>query len=97
MTDRMNISRGSGSALSRRLLAVFLLVVGCADLAAGKRKTTAGHSTLRPMPGAPASKGKSRAFLAVVGYRYMKLDYENGDFLFDVEMSGPSVGLSFHW
>ena len=49
------------------------------------------------MPGAPASKGKSRAFLAVVGYRYMKLDYENGDFLFDVEMSGPSVGLSFHW
>ncbi len=39
----------------------------------------------------------NKSLSTVVGYRYMKLDYENGDFLFDVEMAGPSVGLAFHW
>jgi predicted porin len=39
----------------------------------------------------------NKSLSTVAGYRYMKLDYENGDFLFDVEMSGPTVGLAFYW
>lgn len=29
----------------------------------------------------------------VTGYRHMAIDYEKGDFLFDVEVSGPMLGL----
>ncbi|MCM8530872.1 MAG: hypothetical protein NE330_06910 [Lentisphaeraceae bacterium] len=29
----------------------------------------------------------------VAGYRHMSIDYEKGDFLFDVEVSGPMLGL----
>jgi len=39
----------------------------------------------------------NKSLSTVVGYRYMKLDYEKGDFLFDVEMKGPTAGLAFHW
>ena len=39
----------------------------------------------------------NQSLSAVAGYRYMKVDYEKGDFLFDVEMAGPTVGLAFHW
>jgi len=30
-----------------------------------------------------------------VGYRHQEVDYENDDFLYDVEMSGPTVGLNY--
>jgi hypothetical protein len=29
----------------------------------------------------------------LVGYRHQEVDYDDGDFLFDIEMSGPVVGL----
>jgi hypothetical protein len=32
---------------------------------------------------------------AHAGYRYMKVDYEDGDFLYDVELSGPIIGATF--
>jgi hypothetical protein len=31
-------------------------------------------------------------FAPVIGYRHLAVDYEKGDFLYDVEMSGPLVG-----
>jgi hypothetical protein len=31
-------------------------------------------------------------FAPVIGYRHLSVDYENGDFLFDVDMSGPVIG-----
>ncbi|RLD06037.1 MAG: hypothetical protein DRI65_07555 [Chloroflexota bacterium] len=31
----------------------------------------------------------------VGGYRHLELDYDNGPFLFDVEMSGPVMGATF--
>lgn len=37
----------------------------------------------------------SDTFSLVVGYRHQEVDYEKGDFLFDIEMSGPIVGLVF--
>lgn len=37
----------------------------------------------------------SDTFSLVVGYRHQEVDYEKGDFLFDVELSGPIVGLVF--
>jgi hypothetical protein len=37
----------------------------------------------------------SDAFSLTVGYRHQEVDYEKGDFLFDVEMSGPVIGLVF--
>ena len=32
-------------------------------------------------------------FMLTVGYRHQEVDYQDGDFLFDVEMSGPVIGL----
>jgi len=32
-----------------------------------------------------------------LGYRYLKIDYENNDFLYDTKMFGPTIGLAFHW
>jgi hypothetical protein len=34
---------------------------------------------------------------ARVGYRHLEVDYKNGGFVFDVEMSGPIAGLSFRF
>jgi hypothetical protein len=34
---------------------------------------------------------------AHAGYRHMRVDYENGDFLYDVELSGPIVGATFRF
>lgn len=31
-------------------------------------------------------------FAPVIGYRHLEVDYDKGDFLFDVEMSGPLIG-----
>jgi len=31
------------------------------------------------------------------GYRHQEIDYENGDFLYDIEMSGPVTGLNFRF
>ena len=31
-------------------------------------------------------------FSPVIGYRHLSVDYDKGDFLFDVEMSGPVIG-----
>jgi hypothetical protein len=31
------------------------------------------------------------------GYRHMKVDYENGDFLYDLELSGPIIGAVFRF
>jgi hypothetical protein len=32
-----------------------------------------------------------------VGYRHLKVDYEDGGFVFDVEMSGPILGVAFRF
>ena len=34
-------------------------------------------------------------FSLTVGYRHQEVDYREGDFLFDVELSGPIIGLVF--
>jgi hypothetical protein len=39
----------------------------------------------------------SDSLLLSVGYRHQEVDYENGDFLFDIEMSGPMIGLNFRF
>ena len=36
-------------------------------------------------------------FTLRVGYRHLDVDYEHGDFLWDVAMSGPIVGLNFRF
>jgi len=33
----------------------------------------------------------------ILGYRYLKIDYENDGFLYDVELSGPMGGFTFRW
>jgi len=33
----------------------------------------------------------------VAGYRYLAVDYEKGDFVFDVEQQGPQIGLLFEF
>lgn len=33
--------------------------------------------------------------IAHAGYRYQEVDYSNGDFLFDINFSGPILGLNF--
>jgi hypothetical protein len=35
--------------------------------------------------------------LLVGGYRHQEVDYQAGDFLFDVEMSGPMLRLAYHF
>lgn len=35
------------------------------------------------------------SFSLTVGYRHQEVDYENEDFLYDIEMSGPTIGLTF--
>jgi hypothetical protein len=37
----------------------------------------------------------SDSFSLTVGYRHQEVDYEDGDFLYDIEMSGPAIGLNF--
>jgi len=37
----------------------------------------------------------SNAMSFTAGYRYQKVDYSDGDFLYDIEMSGPVLGLTF--
>ena len=32
-----------------------------------------------------------------LGYRHQEIEYENGDFLYDIRMSGPVTGLSFRF
>lgn len=36
-------------------------------------------------------------FSARAGYRHLKVDYEDGGFVWDVELSGPIVGASFRF
>jgi len=33
----------------------------------------------------------------IVGYRYLSVDYEDGAFLFDVELAGPVIGFTFRF
>lgn len=33
----------------------------------------------------------------IIGYRRIDIDYENGDFLYDVTLSGPMAGFTFRW
>lgn len=33
----------------------------------------------------------------IIGYRQLEVDYDNDDFLFDVELSGPAVGAIFNF
>lgn len=35
----------------------------------------------------------SDALSFTVGYRHQEIDYDEGDFLYDIEMSGPVTGL----
>jgi hypothetical protein len=34
---------------------------------------------------------------AIAGYRHLEVDYEHAGFVFDVEMSGPVVGMTIHF
>ena len=36
-------------------------------------------------------------FLGQIGYRHLSVDYENDDFIWDVEMSGPIIGLTIRF
>lgn len=33
----------------------------------------------------------------ILGYRHMRVDYDNGPFLYDVKLYGPMAGLTFRW
>ncbi len=33
---------------------------------------------------------------AIAGYRHLEVDYEHNGFIFDVEMSGPVIGMTIH-
>ena len=39
----------------------------------------------------------SESFSADVGVRYMKVDYDKGDFVYDMENEGPYLGLSYQF
>jgi hypothetical protein len=39
----------------------------------------------------------SRWLSAHGGYRHIKVDYKNGDFLYDLELSGPIIGAVFRF
>jgi hypothetical protein len=34
---------------------------------------------------------------AIAGYRHLEVDYEHAGFVFDVEMSGPVIGMTIHF
>lgn len=36
-------------------------------------------------------------FDAEAGFRYMKVDYDKGDFVYDMENEGPYLGMSYHF
>jgi hypothetical protein len=36
-------------------------------------------------------------FSTTIGYRYLEVDYDEGDFLYDVSQDGPSLGLSWRF
>ena len=36
-------------------------------------------------------------FAARAGYRHLKVDYEDGGFVWDVDLSGPIVGATFRF
>ena len=33
----------------------------------------------------------------ILGYRHMRVDYDNGPFLYDVKLYGPMAGFTFRW
>ena len=33
----------------------------------------------------------------ILGYRYLDVEYEDGDFLYDVKQDGPILGLIWHF
>ena len=35
--------------------------------------------------------------VARVGYRYLKVDYDNDGFVYDVALSGPILGMTFRF
>ncbi|MFE1811757.1 porin family protein [Metapseudomonas otitidis] len=39
----------------------------------------------------------SDQFEAEMGFRYMKVDYDKGDFVYDMENEGPYLGMSYHF
>lgn len=39
----------------------------------------------------------SDSFSADFGVRYMKVDYDKGDFVYDMENEGPYLGMSYHF
>jgi hypothetical protein len=39
----------------------------------------------------------TRTFSTIIGYRYMDVDYEKDDFLYDVAQHGPILGLSWRF
>ena len=39
----------------------------------------------------------SRGFATTLGWKVLDVDREEGDFLFDVQLSGPFVALTFSW
>ena len=47
----------------------------------------------------PATKKKTmpnlETFSTTLGYRYLDVDYEKDDFLYDVSQDGPVLGLSW--
>lgn len=43
------------------------------------------------------SWGLSEHFDAELGFRYMKIDYDQGDLVYDMENEGPYLGMSYHF
>ncbi|MNG25639.1 hypothetical protein D3C84_1105210 [compost metagenome] len=39
----------------------------------------------------------SDAFDAELGFRYMKVDYDKGNLVYDMENEGPYLGMSYHF
>lgn len=39
----------------------------------------------------------SESISTSIGYRYLSVDYDNGDFLYDVEQQGPTLGFSWRF
>jgi hypothetical protein len=39
----------------------------------------------------------NETLLVTLGYRHMSVDFEDGDFVYDVEISGPIIGAVFRF
>jgi hypothetical protein len=79
-----------GGLRGRALLSERWFLTGKADVGGG-----GSNLTYQLFGGVGFNIGKNGA--AVLGYRYLKVDYENDGFLFDVSLKGPILGFNFRF